>query len=212
MIYQGPEVLFLVFLQGSADSPTACVVGGPGEMPVAKAAVQFLEEAGGGSGGGDEVTSLVEPEVLPEFVGSACGGDKLPNARCAGGAGGAGDEAALDHRKVDGVCGEALLFEDGEHDGDIASGGGHPFPEKRAARAGEKVDIGFNQRMIFEGNVELRGEVGRKVVLSLVVGEAALDGDLLKALEEVRLPELKGDIIERSKHLALSTWGVGEAA
>src|SRR5262249_15890700 len=129
-----PEIARPQTVDGALNLPTPSVVACPRQIPVAQLVIELMQVVRGCDGGLQEVSPLVEPEILVQPKQLAGAVYELPHAGrtrvrvrlCR--------EAALDHRQIDRIFGNTLFDEDWLDHRDVAPRAAHPLAEPFSPR------------------------------------------------------------------------------
>src|SRR4051812_43535138 len=158
--HQTPEVARRVAPDGLVDLALARVVAGPREVPVTVIPLaQVAQVLARGLGGLDGVAALVDPEVGLDPVAAARADHELPESGRLRGGVGVGVEAALDHREIDEIVGNALSLQDGVHRGQPLRRAREPAAEVLAGVGLEETDVGDDRVVQLDGDVVLGAQL-----------------------------------------------------
>ena len=102
---------FFIALNGAADTAFAPVVGGQGQVPVAKHSVQFFQVIQRRAGGGQHIAPIVAQHVLLQVKVGAGGRHELPHASSLGAGDGLRVKRAFDVGQQRQLGGHVALFQ-----------------------------------------------------------------------------------------------------
>ena len=219
---QVPVVGGALALDRAQHRAFAGVVRSQRQRPVAEDAVEVLQVARGGHRGLLGILALVHPLVHVEPEHARGGAQELPRAD-GGGVGSRMDvETALHEHQVNEIRGQALLLEDRPEQVHVAARPLEPALERRAAVAGEEldvaVDVGVELRLhrLGRGSVEhaFVGFVARldRPGLFLLITPGAAEKPLVAAFQFVQLAADAGIRVARERRANLGQGAVGRQA